>query len=109
MGKVRSKKWRAKHRPQPTGLPSVKETEQQQALEGSAVQEGAVSSLLEKVSRKHYLKLEVTCLYLGSCIGRTVRVCSIGMKLIPMASNISLSLQSRDLAGHPTLNKKDVG
>lgn len=51
MGKIRSKKSKAKRRPHPTGLPSVRETEQQQALEGSSQLEGGSAEipLLEKV------------------------------------------------------------
>ena len=49
MGKIRSKKWRGKRRPQPTGLPSVREAEQQKALEGPSQQEEASVPLLEKV------------------------------------------------------------
>jgi len=51
MGKIRSKKAKAKRRLHPTGLPSVRETEQQQALEGPSQLEGASADvpLLEKV------------------------------------------------------------
>jgi len=51
MGKIRSKKSKAKRRPHPTGLPSVRETEQQQALEGPSQLEGGSAEipLLEKV------------------------------------------------------------
>lgn len=53
MGKIRSKKSKAKRRPHPTGLPSVRETEQQQALEELSQLEGASAEipLLEKVRR----------------------------------------------------------
>ena len=51
MGKIRSKKWKGKRRPHPTGLPSVREAEQQQALEGPSQEEEEVAALplLQKV------------------------------------------------------------
>ena len=54
MGKVRSKK-RRDHRPQPTGLPSVREVEEEQDLEGPTGSDLNTTSapLVEKV----YIKL----------------------------------------------------
>ena len=49
MGKIKSKKWRGKRRPQPTGLPSVREAEQHEALEGPSQRENSSVPLLEKV------------------------------------------------------------
>ncbi len=48
MGKVRSRRGKGKGRAHPTGLPSVKETEQQQALEA---RDAVGIPLLEKVWR----------------------------------------------------------